>query len=108
MIVTSIKKVMLIVLLALGTLSVAFAQVGFDNSEGNLKKIGRIDHQKQILVISDQEYKMPLNFKVYIATATGKLRSTNRYALKVGQSVYINAERKSKVSYVNELLIMNY
>ena len=47
---------------------------------------GRLDdihHDKQVLVVNDQVYRMALNLKV--VDERGKL--ANRYALKVGQSL---------------------
>ena len=84
-----------------------FVHAGFDNSEGNLKQVGKVDHESYTLVISDKIYRMPLNFKVYKEDANGRTRQVNRYAIQVGHSVYINTTRKSRVDYVTELLIVH-
>ncbi len=80
---------------------------GFDNSEGNLKVLNFVDHDKHELIIQDQVYKMPINFKVYkIDARIIPYREVNRYALQKGQSVYINTFIRSRKNYVAELLIV--
>ena len=74
--------------------------------DGILRTIGLVDHINHRLVIDDEIYYMPLNFKVYIINQySNKNRLANRYALKEGQSVFIGVETKSRKSYVNVLLI---
>lgn len=54
--------------------------------------VDRIDHPQAMVVISDTAYKMALNMKVY----DSDLRPVNRYALRAGRKVFIQAaERKS-------------
>lgn len=54
------------------------------------KVIHGIDHNKASIIISDTEYKMALNMKVY----NKKRQPLNRYALKIGQKVAIRASNQ--------------
>jgi len=74
--------------------------------EGTLRTITMVDHVNHRLVIDDEIYYMPLNVKVYIKSQYSKKnRLANRYALKEGQSVFINAKIQARKSYVSLLLI---
>jgi len=71
-----------------------------------LRVVNSVDHKNHRIVIDDNTYYMPLNFKVYIqSNVTGKSRLANRYALKADQSVYVGVHSPSKKPYVNVLII---
>jgi hypothetical protein len=63
--------------------------------------IDLLDNTNGIVVIDDQEYKLKLNTKVY----SSKKKLSNRYALKVGQSISFEAERKNEIMYINYIVI---
>lgn len=74
--------------------------------EGTARSLLLVDHVNHRLVIDDEIFYMPLNFKVYIKSKySTSNRLANRYALKAGQSVFIDAEIRSRKNYVNVLLI---
>lgn len=99
-----ISKPALLILLMMIYIPVVGA---FDNSEGNLKLINSIDHNSHHVVVGDKRYIMPINFKVYkLDRYVQPYRVVNRYALKVGQSVYVNTRVSSSKAYVDELLIV--
>ncbi len=95
---------MIVLLLLMFFATYGFAD--FDNSEGQLKRLQNIQHAENLLVIGDNQYIMPIDFKVF-RYKNGDTERTNRYALKEGQSVYINTEVHAKKDYVTELLIMS-
>lgn len=68
-------------------------------------KVDYVHHDKQQLVIDDRRFVMPLNFKV--SDTDGK--SSNRFAIKVGQSVeyFVRYDEKTNVFYVDQLQLLN-
>jgi len=64
-----------------------------------------IYHEKQMLVIQDQAYKMALNLKVFNL----KGKPVNRYALKEGQNLHYFAEysTSSNEYIVTSIKILN-
>lgn len=101
-----IKNILYVISILCCSLSV-YATSGFNHSPEKLKKIYYIKHDQQELNISDISYKMPLNFKVYkLSSGKTPYRPVNRYALKAGQSVFINTSYRNGFRYVDELLIV--
>jgi hypothetical protein len=73
---------------------------------GILRTLDRVDHTHHYLVVDDEVFYMPMNFKVYIQDPSSRSpRLVNRYALKEGQSVYIGVSGSPKKPYVNVLII---
>jgi hypothetical protein len=74
--------------------------------DGTERTLRLVDHVNHRLVIDDEVFYMPLNFKVYIKSQySTNNRLANRYALKAGQSVFIDAAIRSRKNYVNVLVI---
>lgn len=82
--------------------------LAFNTSEGNLKQVYDVRHENQELVASDKVYKMAIGLKVFIEDSEDKpFRTVNRYALKPGQSIYMDTRYQSKRYYVDRILIIN-
>ncbi|MFT7492029.1 MAG: hypothetical protein ACI80S_001628 [Pseudohongiellaceae bacterium] len=79
--------------------------VGLDtsNSLKNIPKIiDFIDNDKGIVVLSDMDYRLKLNTKVY---DQGK-KVTNRYALKKGQRVSVKFSENRSKRYIDTIFIL--
>ncbi|MGS2717977.1 hypothetical protein ACVBE9_07385 [Eionea flava] len=69
--------------------------------------ITKVNNDKQLIVINDKSYSMLIGLKVYIFEGkTRKKEQVNRYALKVGDSVYFTPETRNRKSYVSEITIL--
>ncbi|MCV6621276.1 MAG: hypothetical protein OIF51_05935 [Cellvibrionaceae bacterium] len=105
------KKFPCILILCLVLFSAFSSAVEYDEN-GAVKLIGLlrgsvdyVHHEKQEIVINDRRYIMPLNFKVVTAAA----KSSNRFAIRKGQSVEYSAryDSKTKAFYVDSLRLLN-
>jgi hypothetical protein len=97
-----------VVLVAWGLLApLAYAKEVHPTSqvEGVLRTVYRVNHVRHYLVIDDMIFHMPLNFKVYVLSAKGKVRLVNRYAIQEGQSVYVGVSGTPHKQYVDVLII---
>ena len=70
--------------------------------ENTLKIIDFIDNDKGIVVLSDMNYRLKLNAKVY---DSGK-KVTNRYALKKGQRVFVELSGDRSKRYIDTIFIV--
>lgn len=99
--VRKVKRLLLMGLLSVIPLMVTVSANAEKVYETEDSKIDRVDNTKGIVVIDDKVFKLRLNTKVY----GSKKRKLNRYALKVGQSVFFEAEIENKIMYLNYIVI---
>ena len=69
-------------------------------------RIGRVDHERNQLLINDKIYIMPISLGTYIFDSkTRKKTKVNRYALKEGQVVFFSKYIKNQQVYISDVTI---
>ncbi len=71
--------------------------------------ISLVDNANKLVVINDKPYKISISTQVYIIdSATTKPRKVNRYALRVGQTVFIKSQVRDRQRYIERITIASY
>ncbi len=101
------KKIIACFILLTLSASALFVSADTEDESKEIWTIDRLDHKTNELVIGDYLYHMPLNIKVYKVKSSGADKQVvNRYALKLGQNVSVEARESGVITYADSIFII--